>query len=119
MFTGSLYIYDHLQGIKSIARWLLSFQGGIHFRKLTLTWHKAEDIPLTTALVEECSHTLESLDITSSLVRPFGICVRTENLYPFPVESVSAPVDLSKAKRLKDVTFHLNSQSVNWITTGL
>jgi len=26
-----------------------------------------EDIPLTTRLVEECSHTLESLEITCSL----------------------------------------------------
>jgi len=64
VFIGSLHISNHLQGIKSTAQWLLSLPGDISFRKLNLIWHKVEDIRLTMALVERCSHTLESLDIT-------------------------------------------------------
>jgi len=62
MFTGSLELTN--AGIKPITRRLLSLPGGIHFRKLILKWSKAEDLFLTTALAEGCSHTLESLDIT-------------------------------------------------------
>jgi hypothetical protein len=62
MFTGTLELF--LQGgMKPIARGLLSLPGGIHFRKLTLTLFHEECFVLTTALVEECSHTLESLNI--------------------------------------------------------
>ena len=62
MFTGSLELTN--PGIKPISRRLLSLPGGIHFRKLVLKWSKVEDLMLTMALVEGCSHTLESLDIT-------------------------------------------------------
>ena len=62
MFTGSLELTN--AGIKPISRRLLSLPGGVHFRKLALKWSKAEDPLLTMALVEGCSHTLESLDIT-------------------------------------------------------
>ena len=49
--------------MESIARRLLSLQGRLHPRKLTFTrFH--EDPLLTTAFVEECSCTLESLHIT-------------------------------------------------------
>jgi len=64
VFTGTLCICGDWRGIKSIAHRLLSLPGGIHFRKLGLDWYKEEDILLTIGLVEECSHTLESLDIT-------------------------------------------------------
>jgi len=60
--TGSLKLVA--LGTEPIARRLLSTPGGIHFRKFTLAWEHGEDIPLTTALVGGCSHTLESLDIT-------------------------------------------------------
>jgi hypothetical protein len=63
MFTGFLEL--HLMGgMKPIARRLLSLPGGIHFRKLTLTWFCEEDLLMVKALVEECSHTLESLNVT-------------------------------------------------------
>ena len=54
-------------GMGPIAHRLLSLPSGIHFRKLTLEWRCEEDIPLTTALVEKCSHTLKSLNITNNL----------------------------------------------------
>jgi len=61
-FTGSLELMMAVMG--SIARQFLSLPGGLHFRKLVLMWTCEEHVPLTSALVERCSHTLESLDIT-------------------------------------------------------
>ena len=61
VFTGSLSLSRG--GTKPIARRLLSLLSGIHFRRLSLMQFHEEDIPLTTRLVEECSSTLESLEI--------------------------------------------------------
>ena len=72
MFTGSLNLLS-CAGTEPIARRLLNLPAGIHFRYLTLTWVREEDISLTSALVERCSHTLESLDITCE---PRGMPVR-------------------------------------------
>jgi len=76
---------------------------------------------LVTALVEECSRTLDLSPflVMKSLVRPFHICNRTNHSFPFPVEQGSTSVDLSKAVRLKDVAFCVNSWGVDWITTAL
>jgi hypothetical protein len=77
-FTGSLEVY--LKGGKnSFARRLLSLPGGIHFRKLALTWLEEEDPSLMTALIEKCSHTLESLDIFHSLL---GTSILPRCLHP-------------------------------------
>jgi hypothetical protein len=62
VFTGSLELY--LKGGMTFTRRLLCLPGGIHFRKLTLTRFREEDCLMVMALVEECSHTLEFLDIT-------------------------------------------------------
>jgi hypothetical protein len=66
-FTGSLELYQ-MRRMAPITHWLLSLPGGIHFRKLVLPWLHEGDNSLTTALVERCSHTLESLDIICSLI---------------------------------------------------
>ena len=65
IFTGSLELSRG--GTKPIGRRLLSLPSVIRFRRLSLMQFHEEDIPLTTRLVEECSFTLESLDITCSL----------------------------------------------------
>ena len=65
-FAGSLELSVE-GGMRPIACRLLSLPGGIHFRELILAWHRKEDLVLTMALVEECSHTLESLDIACNL----------------------------------------------------
>ena len=65
IFTGTLELSRG--GTRPIAHRLLSLQSGIRFRKLILMQFHEEDISLTTGLVEVCSHTLESLDITCSL----------------------------------------------------
>ena len=66
VFTGALELRLK-EGLRPIAGRLLSLSGSVRFRELTLTWHCGEDIQLTTALVGECSHTLESLSIISGL----------------------------------------------------
>jgi hypothetical protein len=63
MLTGSLELYVR-DGMELVARRLLSLPGGIHFRKLTLTWFHEADCLMAMALVEGCSHTLESLDLS-------------------------------------------------------
>ena len=66
--TGCLRLYQH-GGVKLIARRLLSLPGGVHFRRLVVTWYRREDIMTTMALVEASPHTLEALDITYNLIR--------------------------------------------------
>jgi hypothetical protein len=119
MFTGSLRLLLG-RGTKQFVYRLLSLPGGIHFRKLTLTWLHEEGIPLVAGLVEECSRTLESLDITGTLLSTsFSFCVRTGNLLLSLGGSLSALIDLSKATKLKDVAFQLNSWSVEWVIAAL
>ena len=65
-------------GAKSIIHRLLSLPDGLRFRKLSLTWNQEEDPPLTMRLVESCTHTLETLTITSD---PFSTPVRYPRLY--------------------------------------
>ena len=74
-FTGLLDIFLK-RGIQHIARQLLSLPGGIHLRKLVLVWFHEEDPSWTTALVERCPHTLQSLNITYSLRGMSVRCLR-------------------------------------------
>jgi hypothetical protein len=61
-FTGSLEL--SLMGeMEYIITPLLSLQGGIHFRKLVVTWFNEYDLLTTAVLMEACSHTLEYLDV--------------------------------------------------------
>ena len=72
VFTGTLELRLR-EGLRPIADRLLSLPAGVDFRELDLTWLLGEDIQLTTALVGECSHTLESLSVISGLR---GVSVR-------------------------------------------
>jgi hypothetical protein len=80
MFTGSLDLCLSEGMEPFFARRLLSLPGGIHFRKLTLTWLHEEDYLLTTALVEGCSHTLEFLEIDWNLVGTFTRHLRSTSI---------------------------------------
>lgn len=57
---------------------LLTLRGGIHFRKLALTRCREQHLALTTALVDGCSHTLESLCMAGNLIGAStrGLCPR-------------------------------------------
>ena len=69
-FTGCLDLYL-VEGMAPIARRLLSLPGGLHFWKLTLKMFCGEDVLLTMALVEKCSHTLEFLEVSCGLLGTF------------------------------------------------
>jgi len=86
----------------------MSLPGGIHFRKLAVVWFEGEDLSLTTALVEGCSHTLESLDTTYT-PRGTSICiwVRANNVILSLVRLGFPSFNLSKATKLGDVVFQL------------
>ena len=76
-FTGSLQL-AMWQGMIHFAPWLLSLPNGLHFWKLDLTWHSTEDVSLTTALVEECHSTLESLRINDGI-----LCMSSRRPYAY------------------------------------
>jgi len=69
-FTGTLELYRG-EGLGLVGHWLLSTPGGIHFRRLSFTWAYERDASLTMGLVENCSHTLESLYVCNSLYGTF------------------------------------------------
>ena len=71
IFTGSLEL--SMPRMEPIIHRLLSLPSGIQFRSLTLNWTRDEDGLLTTALVEKCSHTLESLSLACG---PSGTLIR-------------------------------------------
>ena len=62
LLTGTFGLYSG-DGTGPIVRRLLDLPGGIHFRKLALTWYGEEDLRWVTALVVGCSDTLECFDI--------------------------------------------------------
>ena len=70
VFTGALELRLE-EGLRPIASRLLSLPDAVRFRNLTLTWHCGEDISLTMALVGECSHVLETLNIIFDLSGEF------------------------------------------------
>jgi hypothetical protein len=63
-------------GMEPFARRLLSLPGGIHPRKLALTWLHEEDLLTTIALVEACAHTLEFLHIAWDLPSTYILYLR-------------------------------------------
>jgi len=62
-FAGSLELLLR-EGMGLITDRFLSLPNGIRFRKLALSWFREEDVSSTMALVEKCSPTLESLDVS-------------------------------------------------------
>jgi len=119
-FTGSLELL--VVGIGCITNRWIFLPGGIRFRKLTLMWFCDEDISSTAALVEKCSHTLESLDITrdsscGTFIRHLHL--HRSNLLLFPADPKSASFSLSKATKLGDVIFRPGSLAVEWISRAL
>ena len=117
-FTGSLVLLSF--GMKYFARQLLSLPSGIHFRSLTLTWSYNGDLSLIMALVEECSHTLEYLNITGEIRGMCSnICVRIDNSLP-PLNGPGSPsFDLSKATKLRNAVFRPDLRNAEWVSTAL
>ena len=116
--TGSLLLSKI--AMEYIAYRLLSLPGGIHFRKLTLSWLDEEQFSLATALVEACSHTLEYLDISCISDCASVWHLGHYNSSPaFLDQSRSTSIDLSNATRLKGVAFEVDPPDVDWIAMEL
>ena len=60
-----------------------------------------------------------SPSFATRVVCPFGICIDTENSLLFLGGSGQNSVDLSRATKLKDVTFRIDSSGPEWVTTAL
>ena len=89
---GSLSLF-RWEGLKPLARRLLSLPGDIHFQNINLTLLYEEDFSSATALVEGCSHVLKSLDISCECdCMSVRTCVRASNLLLCPAEQSSAPI---------------------------
>ena len=116
--TGSLEL-TILVGMEYIARPLLGLPNGLHFQKLAFSWLELEGPRWIMELVLRCSHTLECLDITYpssmfALVLSWGCCLPS-----LVGGSDPAPIDLSKAKKLKDLIFRPGSGTVEWVIMAL
>lgn len=115
-YTGSLVLFLKT-GMDPIVSRLLSLPSGLHFRELSLAWNHSHDVPLTMALVESCSSTLESLCINCHLI---GTSVG--HFFPYrwltSVDESTGSIDLSKATKLKDVAF-VRDLNPRWITMTL
>jgi len=61
-FAGSLEL-PLVEGMRPTVGRLSTLPVGPRFRNLVLGWYREEDLLLVTALMEEFSHTLESLDV--------------------------------------------------------
>ena len=97
----------------------------ICFRRSEYEWWSEEDVPCIVALMEACSDTLESLYVNDAIfckLRSF----RSYRTGPVVLKlmcvldySQEASIDLSKATKLKEVTFHLQYLSVACVTSTL
>ncbi|KAF9644813.1 hypothetical protein BDM02DRAFT_843031 [Thelephora ganbajun] len=92
-----------LFAMEGIARRLLNLPNGLHFRRLIFSWRDEGDPRWMEELVVACSDTLESLDITHNMF-----------IYTSP-----APIDLSKATKLRNAIFRAGSLNIAWITLVL
>ena len=65
-FRGTLTLVSHISYKPLIAN-LLAFPGGIHFTRLNLAVLRDDELPNLRELVNACSHTITSLNITIDL----------------------------------------------------
>lgn len=116
--TGSLQL-SMRGGMDAVVSQLLRLSNGPQFRELDLTWKSEKDVPLTTVLVEKCSSTLESLNVTATIL---GTLVRylshTGNLPSFADPLQSEYIDLDKATNLQEVMFTC-TLAPRWISATL
>ena len=104
VFTG--YLQLSVSGaMHHIAYGLLSLPGGLHFQALILVVRSKEDILSATALVEECSPTLEYLELDCEPGMSVSPHVYDNSLPPLIVDESPDSIDLSKATRLRHAVF--------------
>ena len=71
-FTGTLRLVL-FHGMGPIVHQLLDVPNGLHFRHLSFSWRREDELQWINALVAECSDTLESITATRCL---YGAIVR-------------------------------------------
>ena len=107
--------------IGAIARRSLSLPNGFWFPKLVLP-RLQDDLQRINALVARRSGTLESFRATFDLSGAIFVLQSRDQfltLFLFTGDPGPAPVDLSKATRLKDAEFWSVGLSARWITVAL
>ena len=118
VLTGALILWMG-GGLKPIIDRLLSLQE-LRFWQLTLTLVREGDLSSAKALVEGCSSTLEFLDVTRNpTCTSVRISARNNDLLPFPGGLMPISIDLSKARKLKDVTFTFGRPNPIWVLAAL
>ena len=117
---GNLNLHVLGGGAEGVARQLLDLPNGLHFRHLALSWDPVEDVRWVMELATQCSHSLESLDVTRTF------CGTSIRIWSTPITKILLPAEsnpnsfnLSKATKLRDVVFRSGSQGVEWITIAL
>lgn len=89
-------------GVEHLVRQLLDLPKGLRPKSIAVRWSVPEAVGSTMDLVLGCSDTLESLKITNHLKYLPG-----------------TSLDLSKAKKLKNIEFLCKEPDVTWITAAL
>jgi hypothetical protein len=118
--TGSLEL-NAIGGICAVARRLLDLPYGLRFTKITV-WCFSEDAESTTDLVSRCSDTLESLTLYSFIAGALPSAYVSGQYLPLVVDVVmpgTPRLDLSKATKLKSLSFQCGAGTVRWITAAL
>ena len=72
VFTGTLRLVI-FHGMESAVRRLLDLPNGLHFRHLSFSWLRKDELQWINTLVVECSDTLEKITATHRL---FGAIIR-------------------------------------------
>ena len=119
--TGSLDL-RRTNGSCLIANRLLDLPNGLHFTKIAISWFYESEVLSTVSLISRCSDTLESLDITNRLhgTLPSARAQFMAGSLTLHLDSSGTPsIDLSKATKLKDITFRCGDLNVGRITTAL
>jgi hypothetical protein len=117
--TGSLNLSAFGEVRPAVCQ-LLRLPDGLHFTNITIACF-VEDVGSTMDLVSKCSHTLESLTISYHTPGAFpsasagGRCLTTTRA---GVPGMP-PLDVSKATRLKDLSFRCGGPNVQRITMAL
>jgi len=107
-------------GIEHLVRQLLDLPNGLRPKSIAVRWSVPEAVGSTMDLVFGCSDTLESLKITNHLKCAFPPATAPgQYLLPLHIDLPRKSLNLSKAKKLKNIEFLCREPDVTWITAAL
>jgi len=119
--TGTLELAAVSDWIQSITHRLLDLPNGIHFTAITAHWCSEQDVKSTTDLVSTCAGTLQSLEIVSNNNRlgVFPSLSARSIAYCNKGASAMPGINLSRARKLRDVLFRCRRLHAQWISKTL